>query len=80
MAMPFCAVVLATCIRTNQTPNSVRRRAAPPHTILGLCPNKNGESYIRKPVAKCDQSKIGGVMVTGDRGKGKSTTIRIIAK
>jgi Mg-chelatase subunit ChlI len=58
----------------------VRRRFAPPHTIWGLCPNKNGESYIRKPVAKCDQSKIGGVMVTGDRGKGKSTTIRIIAK
>ena len=80
MAMPFCAVVLATCIRTNQTPNSVRRREAPPHTIWGVCPNKNGESYIRKPVAKCDQSKIGGVMVTGDRGKGKSTTIRIIAK
>jgi Tfp pilus assembly pilus retraction ATPase PilT len=59
----------------------VRRREAPPHTIWGLiCPNKNGDSYIRKPVAKCDQSKIGGVMVTGDRGKGKSTTICILAK
>jgi Mg-chelatase subunit ChlI len=58
----------------------VRRRFAPPHTIWVLCSNKNGDSYIRKPVAKCDQSKIGGVMVTGDRGKGKSTTIRILAK
>jgi hypothetical protein len=58
----------------------VRRREAPPHTIWGLCPNKNGDSYIRKPVAKCDQSKIGGVMVTGDRRKGKSTTICILAK
>ena len=30
---------------TNQNPNSVRRRFAPPHTIWVLYPNKNGDSY-----------------------------------
>ena len=46
MATPFCVfIAIATCIRTNQNPNSVRRRFAPPHTIWVLCPNKNGDSY-----------------------------------
>ena len=38
-------IAIATCMRTNQNPNSVRRREAPPHTIWVLCPNKNGDSY-----------------------------------
>ena len=38
-------IAIAICIRTNQNPNSVRRRFAPPHTIWVLCPNKNGDSY-----------------------------------
>ena len=29
-------MAIATCIRTNQNPNSVRRCEAPPHTIWGL--------------------------------------------
>ncbi|MFN9760844.1 MAG: hypothetical protein ACK59J_09715, partial [Pseudanabaena sp.] len=41
----FLAFIAATCIRTNQNPNSVRRRFSPPHTIWVLCPNKNGNSY-----------------------------------
>jgi hypothetical protein len=32
-------------LRTNQNPNSVRRREAPPHTIWVLCPNMSGDSY-----------------------------------
>jgi hypothetical protein len=49
-AEPFSDfIAIAICIRTNQNPNSVRRREAPPHTIWVLCPNKNGDSYkIRK--------------------------------
>ncbi|MFN9939224.1 MAG: hypothetical protein ACK56I_07095, partial [bacterium] len=38
-------IAIATCIRTNQTPNSERRRKAPPLHIRGLFPNKNGDSY-----------------------------------
>jgi hypothetical protein len=38
-------IAIAICIRKNQTPTSVRRREAPPHTIWVLCPNKNGDSY-----------------------------------
>jgi hypothetical protein len=38
----FQVIAIATCIRTNQNPNSVRRREAPPHTIWVLCPNKIG--------------------------------------
>jgi hypothetical protein len=45
-AEPFSDfIAIAICIRTNQNPNSVRRREAPPHTIWVLCPNKNGDSY-----------------------------------
>jgi hypothetical protein len=48
-AEPFSDfIAIAICIRTNQNPNSVRRREAPPHTIWVLCPNKNGDSY-KKP-------------------------------
>jgi hypothetical protein len=43
--MMSLSIAIATCIRTNQNPNSVRRRFAPPHTIWVLCPNKNGDSY-----------------------------------
>jgi hypothetical protein len=43
-------IAIATCIRTNQNPNSVRWRFAPPHTIWVLCPNKNGDSYIIKAI------------------------------
>ena len=39
-------IALATFIKTNQNPNSERRRKAPPLTIWVLCPNKNGDSYI----------------------------------
>jgi len=42
MATPFCVLVLATFIKTNQNPNSERRRKALPLTI----PNKKGDSYI----------------------------------
>jgi hypothetical protein len=43
MATPFCVLVLATFIKTNQNPNSERQREALPLTIWVLCPNKNGE-------------------------------------
>jgi hypothetical protein len=38
-------IAIATYIRTNQNPNNVRRREAPPHIIWVLCPNKNGDRY-----------------------------------
>ncbi len=38
-------IALATFIKTNQNPNSERRRFSPPLTIWVLCPNKNGDSY-----------------------------------
>jgi hypothetical protein len=44
------AIAIATCITTNQNPNSVWRREAPPHTIWVLSPNKNGDSYNSKSI------------------------------
>jgi uncharacterized protein (DUF934 family) len=39
-------IAIAICIRTNQNPNSVRRREAPPHPIWVLiCPDTDGYSY-----------------------------------
>ncbi|MFN9834663.1 MAG: hypothetical protein ACK56L_00980, partial [Pseudanabaena sp.] len=40
-------IAIATCIRTNQNPNSVRRREAPPHTIwVFFFPYTGGYIYI----------------------------------
>jgi hypothetical protein len=51
-------IAIATYIRKNQKPNSVRRRFAPPHTIWFLCPNKNGDSYTKKFALSVDKGSV----------------------
>ncbi len=45
-------IAIATCIRTNQNPNSVRRREAPPHTIWVLSLLMPNYLQINSPTSK----------------------------